>query len=222
MLFEDALRMVRNDEKLVMCPEEGLKYKKLFMFGLCGDAVREFESCLVDRFAEDRLIANRNFGEPITSRRDFPRWAADEDTCLFEPWVVFSLDTGERIPEGVIPSLRHNAEWSNDCCGKKDFDGTAVSISTRYWPAGGSALVLDTESCDAGLKKLNDGSRSSAKASLILDTESNPYGFLTLVESDYIEGDSFYEVQRKVEDWVQNEFDKLVNILSRHYVIKKP
>ena len=27
-----------------------------------------------------------------------------------------------------------NAEWVDDCQGKKDFDATILRISTRYWP----------------------------------------------------------------------------------------
>lgn len=32
---------------------------------------------------------------------------------------------------------RINARWTDDCQGKKDFDGTIIDISSRYWPRGG-------------------------------------------------------------------------------------
>ena len=33
--------------------------------------------------------------------------------------------------------LKVSARWTNDCSGKKDFDGRIVDLSTRYWPRGG-------------------------------------------------------------------------------------
>jgi len=35
-------------------------------------------------------------------------------------------------------------KWTNDCQGKKDFDGPIVTLSSRYWPSGGGFSMLDT------------------------------------------------------------------------------
>lgn len=32
------------------------------------------------------------------------------------------------------PQLHPHCMWTNDCSGKKDFDGEIIAISTRYWP----------------------------------------------------------------------------------------
>ena len=37
------------------------------------------------------------------------------------------------------------ARWTDDCQGKKDFDGRLLSYSTRYWPASyrGSGIYIN-------------------------------------------------------------------------------
>ncbi len=38
--------------------------------------------------------------------------------------------------------MRLAAKWTNDCQGKKDYDGSIVRITTRYWPRGGGFTIL--------------------------------------------------------------------------------
>ena len=33
------------------------------------------------------------------------------------------------------------AKWTDDCQGKKDYDGKILCLSTRYWPRGGGVTV---------------------------------------------------------------------------------
>ena len=40
------------------------------------------------------------------------------------------------------PRLLLSAKWTNDCQGKKDYDGPILEVSTRYWPRGGGFFVV--------------------------------------------------------------------------------
>lgn len=116
-------------------------------------------------------------------------------------------------------ALKLDAQWTDDCCGKKDFDGDILSISTRYWPAGGGYMVLMngpdgkifTESAAI------DKSLPHAKSELILRHAKGEAIVLTEID---IEGSSFEEVAQKVEVWAKAEFEKLVRMLRQHYVFK--
>lgn len=99
--------------------------------------------------------------------------------------------------------MKPNAKWTDDCTGKKDYDGDVLSISTRYWPAGGGFYVLDSN----GFRQNKDGSKPRAKASLLFWHDGDEE-YETIVESGYFEGDSFEEVKAQVEIWVQTQYDK--------------
>jgi hypothetical protein len=113
--------------------------------------------------------------------------------------------------------MKLEAKWEDDCCGKKDYDGRILSISSRYWPRGGSALTFDTAHPELGLHKHDDGSKPSAKSSLLIWTGDGDYE--TLAETDgYIEGETFEEVAAQVEAWAQEQMDKAVAILRAGFV----
>ena len=38
-------------------------------------------------------------------------------------------------PAAPLPHLLLAAEWTDDCQGKKDYDGDVLAITTRCWPA---------------------------------------------------------------------------------------
>jgi hypothetical protein len=58
------------------------------------------------------------------------------------------------------------AKWTNDCGGKKDYDGDILSVSTRYWPADGGFWIDKGDGL--GLRKNDVLSKPSAKSSLLL------------------------------------------------------
>ena len=101
--------------------------------------------------------------------------------------------------------MRLNAEWTDDCCGKKDYDGDILSISTRYWPAGGSGMFFDPAQPELGLRHFDDGTRPSATSALILRGENEDSE--TIVKKDF-EGDTFAEVALQVQVWAQEQMDK--------------
>lgn len=106
------------------------------------------------------------------------------------------------------------AKWTNDCQGKKDYDGSIVRISTRYWPRGGGVSI------STGGDFVTNGDktiRPSATATIVLchgePREGSPEGdYLDLAEQDF-EGETYEEVSAAVEAWGQAQFDRTLSLL---------
>jgi hypothetical protein len=80
----------------------------------------------------------------------------------------------------MLPAvLPLNAEWRDDCQGKKDYDGEILRISTRYWGSRDYRIV------GGNLTK------PSAKSSLMLSYRANDElptydpGYINLVEQEF-------------------------------------
>lgn len=110
------------------------------------------------------------------------------------------------------------AQWSDDCNGKKDYDGPILSLSTRYWPRGGGFMVFDTANPNLGLRDSADAYDTcpSAASSLLLtiatgdDPEDTTDLFLAREE---FEGETYEEVRQKVESWAQTQMDRVIKAL---------
>lgn len=117
-------------------------------------------------------------------------------------------------------TLKLNAQWTDDCCGKKDYDGDILSISTRYWPKGGGFRIFDSSMPQLGLQKSEDvfpNAPPSAHASIMLRTpDAGVSESVRLAEKDF-KGDSFEEVKAAVEAWGQEQMDRIVEILQPHF-----
>lgn len=100
-----------------------------------------------------------------------------------------------------IAELKPLASWSPDCQGKWDYDGKLISISCRYWPAGGGVDLLDTAT-DTWTRGV-EGVRPSAVASILMWHGGNDY--ITLAKHEF-EGDSEADVKQAVETWVSAQF----------------
>lgn len=107
------------------------------------------------------------------------------------------------------------ANWTNDCQGKKDFDGSIVRISTRYWPRGGGVSIWDGRDFRTNSDQTI---RPSATAAIVLchgePREGSPYGDYTDLAEREFSGDTFEEVAQQVEVWGQEQFDKIRNLLA--------
>jgi len=110
-----------------------------------------------------------------------------------------------------------DAEWTDDCCGKKDYDGDIVSISTRYWPPGGGYFVVNNAPEKVTIGEAKDGSLPNARSSLIIRVKDNDY---IVLEETNIEGQSLEEVKQKVEEWAQGQYKNIISILRNHFVFK--
>lgn len=109
-------------------------------------------------------------------------------------------------------------EWTPDCQGKQDFDGELIHLSTRYWPAGGSAHILDTAKPELGLQPLHDPAiKPHAHAAIYIGGNAEH----KLAERDF-KADTEAEVKALVETWAQQQFDQIVsNLLSKEWHISR-
>lgn len=108
-----------------------------------------------------------------------------------------------------MTTLKLQAEWTDDCQGKKDYDGNILSISTRYWPRRVGFWLAQNEARPDILP--------SARSALVLRHGSDDC--TTLIEQEF-EAETREEVQRQVEIWAQAQMDRVVNILRQHYTLK--
>jgi len=117
--------------------------------------------------------------------------------------------------------MRIAAKWTNDCQGKKDFDGSIIRVSTRYWPRGGGFHV----SVD-GEWQGNDKRQQivpSATASIVLchgePREGSPEGdYLTLIERHF-NAETEDEVKSQVEIWTQAQFDRIAAAMKGEFAV---
>ncbi len=114
--------------------------------------------------------------------------------------------------------LIHMAQWTDDCQGKKDFDGLAVLISTRYWP--GYMTGYNSAYPERGLHVIPTNG-PSAKATLAINhggpSEGDEYGdYFVLAECEF-DGADEDEVKGKVEVWVQEQFDRMTGALRAEF-----
>jgi len=117
------------------------------------------------------------------------------------------------------------AEWTDDCQGKKDFDGPLLRVSTRYWPPagqGGGMLVENGRVKSMSVPYRSDGRASAASSIVLYVRSSEGYG-----EPDYIDlarrkfvGDTEEEVKRKVEAWVGKTTTRIVRVLAREFRLR--
>lgn len=100
-----------------------------------------------------------------------------------------------------MESLKLSAAWTNDCQGKKDYDGDILSISTRYWPENYQANRM-----------------VSAQSQLIVHHgepgASEDYAVLAHVE---FEAETFEFLAPQVEAWAQQQMDRAVAALVAEF-----
>lgn len=106
-------------------------------------------------------------------------------------------------------------EWTNDCQGKKNFDGSLVSVSTRYWPRGGGFSVLPPGEHEWQENDSRPHIRPAARVSIGFDFADDREELV----KNYFEGESFEEVRDKVETWVEDHF-RLIRIALRRAVLE--
>jgi len=90
-------------------------------------------------------------------------------------------------------------DWTDDCNGKKDYDGELVCISTRFWPSN----YQKNGSCSAKCHvMMMDGGRSGESKDLI---------------AQHFEGDSFDSVSSQVEEWAQTQADRVYKAILKEF-----
>lgn len=112
------------------------------------------------------------------------------------------------------------ARWTNDCQGKKDFDGNLVVVSTRYWPRGGG-FHISRGGYFVASADLYPDVRPSATSHIAIrhgDPGEDGYGsdLIDLVARDF-EADTQEEVQAQVEAWVAAQFARVIRVLRHEF-----
>ena len=120
----------------------------------------------------------------------------------------------------LLSSPRLSAQWTDDCQGKKDYDGQVLSISTRYWPRGGGFHAFDKGRPELGFRgnETRPEIRPSATSSLVvwyLD-EDGCEDTLDLAKAEF-EGETFEEIAPQVEKWAQEQMARAVAILKAEF-----
>jgi hypothetical protein len=107
------------------------------------------------------------------------------------------------------------AAWTDDCQGKKDFDGELVSLSTRYWPSGGGFDMLIggrfQRNADPAIKP-------SASSTIYLGSTANDFldDAIELVSQEFT-GSTQAEVQAAVETWAAEQYGRIGEVLLREF-----
>ncbi len=107
--------------------------------------------------------------------------------------------------------IKLDAKWTDDCQGKKDYDGCILSISTRYWPAGGGFTLIHNDAGKVTFQEGVEGVRPSAKSSLVIHDKGS-VDWIELATMEF-EGDSFDEVAGQVVKWAQEQMDRATSAL---------
>lgn len=90
----------------------------------------------------------------------------------------------------VAPSF----EWTDDCQGKKDYDGPLLSVSSRYWPP-----------------RYSSAGQHTAASSILWGNPADDYAEIARRE---FSADTLNDVKRLVEAWVAEQsramFDRIM------------
>lgn len=117
--------------------------------------------------------------------------------------------------------LKLNARWTDDCQGKKDYDGPILVVSTRYWPRGGGFWIINNKANSVSIE--DDSTRPEIKpsASCSLDIVSKQEGYApgehTTIATRDFEGETFEEVSAQVEAWAQAAMNHAVAALCKAF-----
>lgn len=109
--------------------------------------------------------------------------------------------------------MKFSGRWTNDCQGKKDYDGPILEVSTRYWPRGGGFTEVVRGDRGAFFRYNEDrpNIKPSATSALVVREEGDCT--YTLIEHEF-EAETEEEVKQLVEAWVQQQMDIAVAALK--------
>lgn len=102
-----------------------------------------------------------------------------------------------------------NARWTDDCCGKKDYDADLVRLSTRLWPGGGGFLEFNTADGIVRDNADRPDIKPFASAAFFFQEE-------TLCECEF-EADTEDAVKSQVEAWTEEQFARIERALRGEF-----
>jgi hypothetical protein len=123
-----------------------------------------------------------------------------------------------------VLNMKPAARWTPDCQGKWDYDGRLVSISTRYWPAGGGFHIYDPKQAERGLHpSIEDFPEIKPSAHVAIhincgepDETGHNEDYAHLAEQEF-EADTEGEVKAAVEQWVAEQYTRIVKCVLVEY-----
>lgn len=111
--------------------------------------------------------------------------------------------------------------WTDDCQGKKDYDGSIVVISTRYWPRGGGFTVFNTSTGIFADNSDRPEIKPSAHCTVYLeDGYPDSNGRTVGVLDRSFEGETFEEVKAQVEQWAQDQANRVYRAVAREFGVE--
>lgn len=115
--------------------------------------------------------------------------------------------------------MKLEAEWKDDCQGKKDYDANLVRLSSRYWPRGGGFHTYDSDTREWCGNESRPEIKPSAHASILLGPYTGDVDDtgVTLAEAEF-EAETEAEVKQQVEQWAQDQFERIVIALRAFYL----
>lgn len=98
--------------------------------------------------------------------------------------------------------LMNAAQWTDDCQGKKNYDGPMLDISTRYWPGSYQA-----------------NAHPSAHAAIVIRIGDSSFpdepDYKTWREVEF-DAPTEPEVRALVEEWVAAQYSDVLELLARN------
>lgn len=112
------------------------------------------------------------------------------------------------------------AKWTDDCQGKKSYDGAILVISSRYWPPDGGFMTFDTATGKMDDKPIKGGKHTATCSLDLIDAENDDeYGDrMSLIEQDF-EADTFDKLKADVEAFAQKQMDKAVKAIEDAFYV---
>lgn len=106
-------------------------------------------------------------------------------------------------------------EWTPDCSGKQDFDGNVLTVSTRYWPRGGSSYVIKVE----GGKVVSETDRTDPVRQARIPPSAHStilFGNSELADQRF-EAETEEEIKQQVEEWVRARLQLYYDLIITAY-----
>ena len=103
-----------------------------------------------------------------------------------------------------MSDFKLHAKWTDDCQGKKNYDGPVISISTRFWPP-----------------NYDGKGRYSARSHLMIDHNNEPDDFpdgYSVIEQEFY-GLTEDEVKKQVEEFAQKMMDRVVKAVQQEFYV---
>lgn len=112
------------------------------------------------------------------------------------------------------------AKWTDDCQGKKNYDGPVLVVSTRYWPPEGGFSTFDTTTGVFDHQPVRGGKHTATCSLDLIDAETDDeYGdHVSLIERDF-SADTFEKLKSQVERFAQTQVDRATKALRDAFYV---